>query len=138
MPQDGEAIQVRHVQVEQDQIRLKLGANRTCFAGVGCAPDVPQTIGFKNIFEQPDIRFVVVDDQNAAAAEIGFGHYFRANRVSQDIRQKFKNRLVSQMAFSHKQLSRMARSLPTSSGLCAGLLRLLSLAGPLARVLRVR
>jgi hypothetical protein len=52
------------VEVEQDQIGCDTREERFDFARVGRARDVPVAGSLEDRFEQGDVRFLVVDDQD--------------------------------------------------------------------------
>ena len=65
---------MRHVQVEQNDVGLKIEILAHGLARIGDPADVPAVGNFEDALEKTDIRRFVIHDEDFGLAEIVFGH----------------------------------------------------------------
>ena len=81
---DGDPIQIRHHQVEQEQIRLILTVQGEHLPGIRGAANLPIAGLGQRALEEPNVRRLIVDDEDSRLGEIhcphgsphGFGRAF--------------------------------------------------------------
>ena len=85
-----QAVHVRHVQIEQHQVRGEILEHRRRFARIVGAVQVDEPGSLQQAFEQLDVGGLVVHDQNAGLLE-GFGlHHLRRSTAHEAIESAFR------------------------------------------------
>ncbi len=67
---DRDSIHVRHVQIQQDQVRLELQEDWYYAAGVVEASHMPVPLQFENGSQNPQILWLIVHDQDSGFGEV--------------------------------------------------------------------
>jgi hypothetical protein len=72
--QDGEAVELAHVQIEQDDVRVLVRVEAERSSGIGRRDDLRITCGPENPGEGVDVDLLVVDDQDPGVCEWALRH----------------------------------------------------------------
>ena len=75
LPEDGDPVEVRHHEVEEDDIGVRASESREGLARVRCARDLAVSGRLEKPLEEPNVRRLVVDDQDPRRGDVWLRHH---------------------------------------------------------------